>query len=208
MKAALREVIQYLVNNAKYPPTKTSLIKLIYMADYYHLQMYGEQLTNCEYKLQRYGAVCFDISDTATKMDGSELKVKTILYPSAYQIMYENIEKPFSPTTLSTEQKEILDIVISRHSNQSLPALKKAHYETEPMKNVKQQGERLNMKTIKRVAQTKNNTQIRALQSHIMNLKLTTAGSAEERAVHYKTIVAATAPARKRANTACLRKEH
>lgn len=207
MKAALQEVIQYLVNNAKYPPTKTSLIKLVYMADYYHWQVYGKQLTNCEYELQRYGAVCFDIPDTATKMDGSDLKVKTILYPSAYQIMYEHIEKPVSPIKLSPEQREILDVVITRHSGQSLPALKKAHYETEPMQNVKQQGERLNMNTIKQVARIKNNIQIRALQDHIMDMKLTTTGSPEDRTAHYKTIMAAMSPARKRANTVYLRKE-
>jgi len=207
MKAALREVIQYLVNNAKYPPTKTSLIKLVYLADYYHWQVYGEQLTNCGFELQRYGAVCFDIPDTAAKMDGTGLKVKTILYPSAYQIMYERIDKPVSKINLSPEQREILDVVIARHSGQSLPVLKKAHYETEPMQNVKQRGERLKMNSIKRVARTGNNAQIRALQDHIMNMKLTTAGSPEDRIAHYKTIMAAMSPARKRANTACLRKE-
>lgn len=207
MKAALRGVIQYLVNDAKYPPTKTSLIKLVYMVDYYHWQLYGEQLTDCEYRLQHYGAVCFDIPDTAAEMDGIDLKVKTILYPSAYQIMYERIEKPVSPVNLSPEQRGILDVVIARHSSQSLPALKKAHYETEPMQNVKQRGERLNMNTIKRVTRTKNNTQIRALQDHIMDMKLTTTGSPEDRTAHYKTIMAAMSPARKRANTVYLRKE-
>jgi len=207
MKTALRDVIQYLINNAKYPPTKTSLIKLIYMADYYHWQVYGKQLTNCEYELQSYGAVCFDIPDTAEKMDGSDLKVKTILYPSAYQIMYEQMEKPASQINMSHEQRDILDAVIARHSGQSLPELKKAHYETEPMQNVKQKGERLNMNSIKRIVRTKNSTPIKALQDHIMNMKLTTTGSPENRTAHYKTIMSAMAPARKRANTACLQKE-
>ena len=207
MKAALREVIQYLVNNAKYPPTKTSLIKLVYMTDYYHWQVYGEQLTNCEYNLGHYGAVCFNIPDTAAKMDGSDLKIKTILYPSAYQRMYERIEKPVSQINLSPEQIAILDVVIERHSGQSLPELKRAHYETEPMQNVRQKGERLNMKSIKQITRIKDNTQIRVLQDHIINMKLTTSGSPEDRISHYKTIMAAMAPARKRANTACLRKE-
>ena len=207
MKAALREVIQYLVNNAKYPPTKTSLIKLVYMTDYYHWQLYGEQLTDCEYRLQHYGAVCFDIPDTAAEIDGSDLEVKTILYPSAYQIIYEHVEKPVSQINLPPEQREILDVVIARHSGQSLPELKKAHYETEPMQNVKQIGERLNMNFTKRVARTKNNAQFKALQDHISKMKLTTSGSPEDRVAHYKTIMAAMDPARKRANTACLRKE-
>lgn len=206
MKSALREVIQYLVNNAKYPPTKTSLIKLVYLTDYYYWQLYGEQLTDCKYQLQHYGAVCFDIPDTASKMDGSTLKIKTILYPSAYQIMYERTEKP-TQTNLTTEQREILDVVIARHSGQSLPILKKAHYETEPMQNVKQKGERLNMNSIKRTAITKNSVQIKALQNRISKMKLSTSGSPEKRFAHYKSIMAAMAPTRKRANTAYLRKE-
>lgn len=188
------------------PPTKTSLIKLVYLTDYYYWQLYGEQLTDCKYQLQHYGAVCFDIPDTASKMDGSALKIKTILYPSAYQIMYERTEKP-TQTNLTTEQREILDVVIARHSGQSLPILKKAHYETEPMQNVKQKGERLNMNSIKRTAITKNSVQIKALQSHISKMKLTTSGSPEKRFAHYKSIMAAMAPTRKRANTAYLRKE-
>lgn len=206
MKSALREVIQYLVNNAKYPPTKTSLIKLVYLTDYYYWQLYGEQLTDCKYQLQHYGAVCFDIPDTASKMDGSALKIKTILYPSAYQIMYERTEKP-TQTNLTTEQREILDVVIARHSGQSLPILKKAHYETEPMQNVKQKGERLSMNSIKRTALTKNSVQIKALQNRISKMKLSTSGSPEKRFAHYKSIMAAMAPTRKRANTAYLRKE-
>lgn len=206
MKSALREVIQYLVNNAKYPPTKTSLIKLVYLTDYYYWQLYGEQLTDCKYQLQHYGAVCFDIPDTASKMDGSALKIKTILYPSAYQIMYERTEKP-PQTNLTTKQREILDVVIARHSGQSLPILKKAHYETEPMQNVKQKGERLNMNSIKRTAITKNSVQIKALQNRISKMKLSTSGSPEKRFAHYKSIMAAMAPTRKRANTAYLRKE-
>lgn len=207
MKAVLREVIQYLVDNAKYPPTKTSLIKLVYLADYYHWELYGEQLTDCKYELQHYGAVCFGIPDTAAEMDGSDLKIKTILYPSAYQIMYEHVEKPVSQITLSSGQREILDVVIARHSGQSLPELKKAHYETEPMQNVKQIGERLNMNFIKRVVRTKDNAQFKALQDHISKMKLMTSGSPEDRVTHYQTIMATMDPARKRANTACLRKE-
>lgn len=204
MKDTLRKAIQYLVSNARYPPMKTSLIKLVYMADYYHWQAYGCQLTDCEYCLGRYGAICFDIPDTAWEMNGKELKITTILYPSAYQIMYERIPEVGLPANLTSEQKEILDTVIERHSWQSLPILKKAHYETEPMKNAKNIGDNLDMSTIKQIPRTKNNSRIKALQHHIAEMNLETAGSPEERSQHYVNLMTGLAQARKRANTARL----
>ncbi len=204
MKADLREVIRYLVYNAKYPPTKTSLIKLVYMSDYYHWQAYGEQLTSCEYRLQRYGAVCFAISDTANEIAGKDLKQTIILYPNAYQIMYERMPESNLQFDLTPEQREILDAVIERHSGQSLPVLKKVHYDTEPMQKAKQRGEKLDMTTIKRIPRVKDNSRIRALQNHISKLDRRTAGSPEERAEHYLAVMSSMALARKRANTVVL----
>ncbi len=206
MKAALQDVIKYLVLNAKYPPTKTSLIKLIYLADYYHWQLYGSQLTDCEYKLWRYGVFCPDISDTAERIsEKGMLKISRILYPSAYQVMYEPIREATQDINLATEQIEVLESVINKHSGQTLPELKRSHYETEPMQNVSNRGERLNMNCINRKVKIKENSRIKSLQSHIKGMKLSVAKSPKETAEHYKGINASLENVRKRANTAQIR---
>ena len=201
MKANLRDIIRYLVYNATYPPTKTSLIKLVYMADYYHTKAYGVQLTDCEYQLRRYGAVCFAIPDTAREIPPEELKKTVILYPNGYGIIYEPGSECKRQFGLTSEQRQILDLVIAKHSGQSLPELKKAHYETEPMQKVRKNGEKLDMTVTKRSQKIGENARIKGLQSRISKMNIRTSGAPEECAEHYKTMMSTLALARKRANT-------
>lgn len=203
MSADLKEVIRYLVHNAKNPPTKTSLIKLVYMADYYHWRLYGEQLTECEYRLQHYGAVCFDIPDTAREMDGEELTIKQIIYGNGFGWIYEPGPKAGSPFRLSARQKDILDLVVTRHSVQTLPMLKKAHYETEPMQKV-EKGGRLDMTTIKRIPAIGNREGLKALQDRISKMDLKVSGSPEKRAELCEDVMSSLELARKRATTAAI----
>lgn len=200
MKSALQGVIKYLVSNAKYPPTKTSLLKLTYLADYYYWQLYGSQITNCEYKLWYYGVYCVDIPNTVKKMsEEGIMNMKWILYPSAYSVIYEPLETT-QDVNLTPEQLEILDFVVNKHSGQTLPQLKRSHYETEPMQSVRIKGERLNMNGIKRRVKTKENNRIKSLQSRIKRMKLGETKSPIETAEHYKSINASLEKVRKRAN--------
>ncbi len=201
MKARLRDVIPYLVYNGRYPPAKTSLMKLVYMADYYYWQLHGEQMTDCEYKLGRYGAVCYKIPETAQLMDGKELRLTLFLFGSGYQLNYQIGPEPIANFNISNDCKEVLDFVIARHSEQNLLALKRSHYSTEPMQTARIRGEKLRMSTIERKLRTKDHPRLKALQKLVNEIDFETKGSAEERAEHRAEIMEALSPARKRAST-------
>lgn len=201
MKANLQDVILYLVYNARYLPTKTSLMKLIYMADYYYWQFHGEQMTDCQYKLDRYGVVCYKIPETAQLMAGKELKLTLFLFGGGYQESYEKGPEPIAKFNISDDCKEILDFVVAIHSGQRLPALKRAHYETEPMQAVSMRGQKVDLSITPRKLRTKDHPRLKALQKLVNEIDFETKGSAEERAEHRAEIMEALSLARKRAST-------
>lgn len=204
MRANLRDVILYLVCNAKYPPTKTSLMKLVYLADYYYWQLYGEQMTDCKYELGNYGVFCSDIPNTAESMDKRELKLTMLLFGSGYQLNYLQGPKPTTQFELTDDCLQVLNKVIVDHSGQSLPALKHSHYRTEPMQAVKIKGEKLDMSRIQVKTKFKDHPRMKKLQKHILGMDFIIKGSPEERAEHRQQIMTALSIARKRANTARL----
>ena len=205
MSADLRDVILYLVYNAKYPPTKTSLMKLVYLADYYYWQLHGEQMTDCKYELGNYGVVCYDIPDTAESMDKQELKLTMFLFGSGYQLSYQQGPEPATQFELTDDCLQVLNKVIADHSGQSLPALKRCHYQTEPMKAVKIKGGKLDMSKIQVKTKLKDYPRMKKLHEHILEMDFVIKGSPEERAEHRQEIMTALSIARKRANTARLR---
>ncbi len=201
MRVDLRDVILYLVYNAKYPPTKTSLMKLVYLADYYYWQLYGDQMTDCQYKLGNYGVVCYDIPNTAESMDKRELKLTMFLFGSGYQLSYQQGPEPATQFELTDDCLRVLDKVIADHSGQNLPALKHSHYQTEPMQAVKIKGEKLDMSRIQVKTKFKDRPRVKELQNHILGMDFIIKGSPEERAEHRQQIMRALSLARRRANT-------
>ena len=204
MRANLQEVILYLVYNAKYPPTKTSLMKLVYLSDYYYWQLHGEQMTDCKYELGNYGVVCYDIPNTAESRDKRELKLTMFLFGSGYQLSYQQGPQPATQFELTDDCLQVLNKIIADHSGQSLPALKYSHYQTEPMQAVKTKGEKLDMSKIQVKTKLKDYPRMKKLQKHILGMDFIIKGSPEERAEHRKEIMTALSIARKRANTARL----
>lgn len=205
MRADLRDVILYLVYNGKYPPTKTSLMKLVYLADYYYWQLHGEQMTDCKYELGNYGVVCYDIPNTAQSMDKQELKLTMFLFGSGYQLSYQQGPEPATQFELTDACLQALNKVIANHSGQNLPALKHSHYQTEPMQAAKIKGEKLDMSSTEVKTKFKDYPRVKKLQKHILGMDLVIKGPPEERAEHRQQIMTALSIARKRANTARLR---
>ena len=206
MKVNLRDVILHLVYNAKYPPTKTSLMKLVYMADYYYWQLYGEQMTDCKYELGNYGVVCYEIPDMAESMAKQKLlKLTLCLFGSGYQLNYQPEPEFITQFELTDDCLQILNKVIANHSGQSLPALKRSHYRTEPMQAVKVKGGKLDMSKIQVKPRIKDHPRMKELQKRISGVDFIIKGSPEERAEHRQEIMTALSTARKRANTARLR---
>ena len=174
------------------------------MVDYYNWQLHGEQLTNCEYHLDNYGAVCFDIPDTAKQLIGKDLEMTVEIFSNGKQLTYKPMDNYNPEFNLTEDQESVLRLVIERHSGQKLPELKKSHYETEPMQKVKNKGDKLDMNAINQVIKIKDNAQIKALQKHIKTIDLSARGSKEDRATHCKSVLAAMDTTRGRANAAIL----
>jgi len=126
-------------------------------------------------------------------------------FPGGKQVTYKQMENSQFKSNLTGDQESILQLVIERHSGQSLPELKKSHYATEPMENVKNKGEKLDMNTIKRTVKTKDNNRIKKLQKHIKTVDLSESGSKEDRADHSQAIITSMSTARNRANAAILK---
>lgn len=97
-----KNVILYLINKS---PNKSidrlKLMKLLWLADRYHLNKYGRKITKSEYKAMPFGSVASQILDLLNK---SEDSIRKIGYN---QIALVEADERF----LSKTDKEIIDIV-------------------------------------------------------------------------------------------------
>lgn len=102
---------------------KLKLVKLMYLADKYHLIRYGRTITNDDYYAMEYGPVGTTVKDVLSFNDFSlssrEYSYLTTLIEKTgdYTLAPKGVDIPFD--TLSETDREALDFVIERFGKMS-----------------------------------------------------------------------------------------
>lgn len=209
MTVKLEDVILHLVYHAPKPLTKTSLIKFIYLADYQHCRLYGEQLTNSVWEVDQHGPVDYAISDTAWALHMSD-KFRIVPGRTGYgDPMIRYVPQPDSRPSIELAERPavILSQLLRAFGTWSATRLANKCKQTEPFLVGPKIRERLNMALIERTATLRDYPEIQRLKSCLTNMDLSERGDPEEWAQHITEVYQSTAEARKRATTAGL-KEH
>lgn len=107
------------------------LQKLIYMVEGYHLAYFGEELISEDFQAWTHGPVCRQVFDI--------LKDKSILYGDITYVPEENKESPCDilNRTLSSEQMELINEVLSMYKNESGISLEGITHKQSPWINAR-----------------------------------------------------------------------
>lgn len=203
MTAELEDIILYLVYHAPKSLTKTSLIKLSYLVDYRHWQLYGEQLTDCVWECDQLGPVDYYILDVARGLNAAG---KLIMQegPTGYgDPMTQYLPKPgFDPVIkLGSRAQTLLAEILDRFGKKSARKLVNICHLTEPFLVGPRIRDRLDMDQIKRTVRLKDYPEIQRLRRRLASMDLSERGDPEEWAQHITEVYQSTAGARKRATT-------
>lgn len=125
---AVIEAIGYLLGKVG-EATKLQIIKLIYLADKYHLMAYGRTITNDEYYAMKDGPVGSLVLDVLGFNDivlqEDELKYAAKLIKRIGDKAFSINESPEEFSMLSQSDRKALDMIVEKFGSQSASQLRK-----------------------------------------------------------------------------------
>lgn len=141
--AQLHDVMAYVCQN--YPHkrelTKAKLAKIIYLADWRFAVERGEQITGIEWQFNHYGPYVSDVVDTARGRAEFTVEADRTFWGNPKEVIRCNAE--FVPD-LTSEEREALDVVMSRVAPLPWDPFIKLVYSTYPIL-VSDRGAKLNL---------------------------------------------------------------
>jgi len=154
-REVLKELIAYVIKKVTHltgrAPTKTQLMKLLYLIDYTHYERYEQTLSGAQYMRYLYGPYSMDIERALMEMEQTG-DVHVEMGISYYE---GNVYYRYYPTSgtlrladalikrLHEERLELVNDVLERYAALSLDKLLDIVYETPPMRRARKLGERL-----------------------------------------------------------------
>lgn len=140
--------VLYLIQNATKPPSRTSLLKLVYLADVEHHRRTGRWMHHHWWWVRdKRGPVDYSISKAADRLRaGGLIRVLTKSFRERKRTTYH----PASTSRMQIDDisREMADFVIEKYGRLSLDDLIGVAYATEPMLANPKIGEFLDMTTI------------------------------------------------------------
>ena len=206
MTAELEHVILYLVYHSPKPLTKTSLMKFVYLADYQHYRLYGEQLTDSVWEVDQFGPVDYTISDTAWVLHMLE-KLHIIPGRTGYgDAKIEYVPHPGSIPSIELGERAsmILSRLLRTFGRWSTRRLANMCKLTEPFRVEPSIRQRLDMGLIEKAKELKDYPELQKLATRFSSIDLSERGSPEDRAAHIVQIYDELDGLRKRATTVVL----
>jgi len=206
MTAEVKDVILYFVYHSPKPLTKTSLMKFVYLADYQHYRLYGEQLTDSVWQVDQFGPVDYAILDIARILDKSG-KLQIVEGRTGYgdpmtQFVACSDLEPL--IELGGRTAVILSELLRMYGRWTARKLADMCKLTEPFLVEPTIGDWLDMDTIKRTVTLEDYPEVQRLKSRLASMDLSERGDPEEWAHNITEVYRSTGEARKRATTAGL----
>jgi hypothetical protein len=131
------DLLRYIIGFASErgtPPVKTSLVKLLYLADVEAVRRGRPRLSDVNWIYYKFGPYAFELEQAIRDLlgqDVDELEGVSAAGRSYHKYQAEMLD---DSTSLSPEAKAVLNIVLERWAGESLEKLLNyAYFETEPM---------------------------------------------------------------------------
>jgi uncharacterized protein YwgA len=137
--------IVYLLSNLPSNPTRTKLVKLLYLADMLHSKKYGRTLTGVTYYSYFYGPYSDQIIKSIKKLKDSDIIEEhggVGVEGQEYYLYTFRIDAEFPETLLGGSEKKTLDKVITNYGDRALDDILDIVYSTKPFVKTKK-GQRI-----------------------------------------------------------------
>lgn len=157
----LRDIVYFLINEAPEELGITKLMKLVFLADIEHMQLYGERLCDIEWGWYNFGPFSPSVYGAVETLDAEGL-VQDVLMTERRTIRRAGMLENETPTCLHARHRYAIRRILSRYGKLSLPAIKQVAYATETMQNAKQ-GERLDISREKRKSLSESSAALSSL---------------------------------------------
>jgi uncharacterized phage-associated protein len=134
------DIILYLIENAPSELSITQLMKLAYLTDIEHQQLYGEPLSNARWQYHNYGPFTPSMYAATESLEEKE-RITCTVRPG-----YEEVSREYSATghqtpsgdRLSPRAVRVLSTVLEQFGRLSVPEIKRVAYATATMRGAKQ----------------------------------------------------------------------
>lgn len=205
----LEAIILHLVHHSTRPPTKTSLMKLVYFADYWSVRCYGDRLTDCAWEQDQFGIVDYAIPDAAEDL-GREGKLLVSMSEShTGRPMWEYRPSGGSADEghpLRTQDVVLLDYILARYAGLSAQALGDMTKKTEPWDSCAPKRARVDMGKIPDTCSLRERPELWLRQRDAEELDFSERGTARERATHATAMYESFSDSRRRATQECMQR--
>ena len=143
--ANLEESVLFLVQHAPAPLGITKVMKLLFLADVEHMQLYGEPLTDVVWIWHHHGPFSATVYGAVEELDEAD-RVHDVLFLDGRRTVLPDSEgnEAIAQTRLSVRARRALTRVLDRFGGQPLAVLKQAAYATETMRRASP-GQRLDL---------------------------------------------------------------
>lgn len=132
----LKGLITYFVYQFPRSLSRTELVKLIYLTDFYHASVYGHSVTDLTYVRYHYGPYCEAIPEAADELTEDHIINTEVLDNYYGGFTYLHSRNPFEVILdygLTEEEQRIADFVILKTRFLGLEGIKRLAYDTPPM---------------------------------------------------------------------------
>jgi hypothetical protein len=131
--AELRDVVAYLAAHYPYKQdlSKSRLTKMVYLADWRSVIQRGHQLTPVQWRYNYYGPYVEDVTDVARRDPAFEVIQTSNRFGDPKELI--QIQQPTEYSTLSPDDRKVLDFVIESTSSLNWTEFVKLVYSTYPI---------------------------------------------------------------------------
>ena len=141
--APLRDLVLFLIHESSQEVGITKLMKLVFLADVEHVQLYGERLCDIDWTWYNYGPFSQSVYGAVEALD-SEGLIQDILMTEQRSIKSLDMPAVEALMEISARHRYTARRVLSRYGKLSLHAIKQVAYGTETMRRA-EQGKRLDV---------------------------------------------------------------
>lgn len=130
---SLKSVIFFLIDQSSYEIGITKLMKLVFLADVEHVQLYGERLCDIDWTWYNYGPFSRRVYDSIEALD-SEGYVQDVLTTERGSVGRSSMPTMAPSHVLGARHRYTLRRVLDRYGSLSVSAIKQVAYATETMR--------------------------------------------------------------------------
>jgi len=138
INAHCAESIELIVDKYDTVLTRNKLIKIHFLADFFHYKQFEELITKCTYVKSEKGIYCSYIRDVITKLDEDD---RIEIQERGFMTVIKQAQEDFEPAILTRHEKETITEICERYTGMEEDELSNAIETLYPITELKPQQE-------------------------------------------------------------------